>query len=249
MAELPVVRPSVVEYVLSPRRRGKLLTFYSFSQLLDHAIPLKIYLVGVYNPFYVQKALLNSVSPKVALLAAQGPLQVTEEAFRIFVTWLLYGKLGSITQDSVKWINQTSLAHAWNFGAHHQLPAFQNSVMRTLVYLFSVQDVALASAKEAYLTTGRNNDMIKKVFVGQIAKDMCHEHVGYPERSEFEDCGLDKMPDFCLDLALELMWVSEESSGLEPVVDVESFLVDEKDGRVATHVYTNDEGYESLTDG
>lgn len=95
--------------------------------MLNSAKPLKIYITGSSDPFYLQEAMLGSVSPELAAAVIEATLLISKGAFQIFVIWLLHHELG-VGQGVSSWFDpekaQKSLAEAWNFGAHYKIPAF-----------------------------------------------------------------------------------------------------------------------------
>ena len=63
---------------------------HSPSLLLDSTMPLEVYISGSSSPFYLQQAMLASVSPELASSVIGNPILISDHAFRIFVVWLLY---------------------------------------------------------------------------------------------------------------------------------------------------------------
>jgi len=171
------------------------------SQLLDSAAPLEIYITGTSKPFYLPEAMLASVSPELAADAKQNHLVASEEAFRVFVAWLLYRDLDDIhTLESPT--GQSSLAEAWNLGAQYQIPAFQNTVMRMLVFEFCGTAVDIDAVKQAYRTSERNTEL-QNACVTHIARDNHDPHLAW-KMETFGECGMEKVPGLCLDLAVRL---------------------------------------------
>jgi hypothetical protein len=171
------------------------------SQLLESAAPLEVYITGSSKPFYIPEAVLADVSPELAADAIESHLVINEGAFRIFTTWLLYRDLDDThVLDSPT--GQSSLAEAWNMGAHYQIPAFQNTVMSMLVFEFHGAAVDIGAVKQAYRTPERNTKL-QDACVAHIARDNHDSQLKW-KRANFTESGMANVPGFCLDLAIRL---------------------------------------------
>jgi hypothetical protein len=196
------------------------------SQLLDSAAPLEIYITGTSKPFYLPEAMLASVSPELAADAKQNHLVASEEAFRVFVAWLLYRDLDDIhTLESPT--GQSSLAEAWNLGAQYHIPAFQNTVMRMLVFEFCGAAVDIDAVKQAYRTSERNTEL-QNACVTHIARDSHDPHLAW-KMETFEESEMEKVPGLCLDLAVRLgaELAGREARDDEDLTQTQNFMVHE----------------------
>jgi hypothetical protein len=151
--------------------------------------------------------------------SAQDPILTSDNAFRILVIWLLYRDLDNVTEWCTVFLDQGSLAEAWNLGANYDIPEFQNEVMHMLFLNFDLGWIL----EEAYRTTKRDTKL----------QQACVAHIILQKwvKEDFTEYGLDKIPGFCLDVAVR-------SGASRQPLHVRDFLVNE-DG----------EDEESATDG
>jgi hypothetical protein len=192
-------------------------------------------------PVYLEKALLANVSPRLAAhCSAMKKLPIGIDAFRVFAAWIFHRKLRSVEEGAPSWFDQTSLAEAWNLGAEYDIPGLQNSVMRMLVRCFEYDQVEFVAMKEVYRITKRDTEL-QKALVTQLARDSLDDTGLAWEKKEIKKHGMDKVPGFCLDLAVALTSELYEA-GLS--LDVDDYLVAE-----VSPIDEGSDGDESLTDG
>jgi hypothetical protein len=163
--------------------------------------------------------------------SAQEPILASDNAFRILTTWLIYRDLDNITAWLTEWLDQSSLAEAWNLGAKYHIPAFQNEVMQMLFLDFKTEFISDSTMEEAYRPTKRDTKL-QQACVAHIVL----EGWGKEEYTEF---GLDKIPGFCLDVAVRFHAL--KGKNIDTSMDIKNFLVDE-DGE-------DSEDEDSVTEG
>jgi hypothetical protein len=149
--------------------------------------------------------MLASVSPELAASVIENPIIIGESAFRVFVVWLLYRTFDNVEAAGAIWINQASLAEAWGLGADYHIPAFQNAVMDMLLFAFSEEIIDPRAVKAAYRTTKRNTKL-QLAFIYHIVQDSHGGHLAW-RREDYTDSGMNKVPGFCLDMAV---WLGAE---------------------------------------
>jgi hypothetical protein len=179
-----------------------------------------------FRDYYIQKTLLASVSVKLAQVpnccsnSYHCHRDIGDEAFRIFLCWLLREDINK-NQPS-----QVVLAQAWNFGAGFEIPTFQDIVMRLVVARIGSETVEAGAVVEAYKGTERGT-LLQRAFVGQLAIDMNHNPSYEWTRADFKDFGLDRVPDLCLDLidAMSRMAQGFFPDGDSPTIELKDFLL------------------------
>lgn len=170
--------------------------------------------------------MLENVSTELVNAVDAGYLSVSENAFRIFVVWLLYRTLDNIQSVDARWIHQVSLAEAWEFGADCHIPAFQNAVIRMLTLEFVEGIVDANGVKQAYRTAKRDTKL-QQAFVAQLVSDSGDGDEMAWRRDDFTHDGMEKTPGFLLDLAVRY---GSEKFPANNSMEIENFLVDE-DGK------------------
>jgi len=244
MAHVNAARSAVIAYVLFLTAIDTLFSQSILSQTLDSTRPLEIHISESLDPFYLQKAMLASASPKLAAAAVtKNVLLISNAAFQIFIVWLLHREL-SVGQPILSWVDkekgQKSLAEAWNFGARYEIPTFQNAVMRVIVSGLQEGNLHCAAVQEAYQTT-RRGTKLQSAVVTEVARCCLYDKDIDTRKGEFEARSLEKVPGLCLDLATAL--VDELDRAGEPL-DVDDFLVNEH-----SQDDEDSDGDDSLTDG
>jgi hypothetical protein len=143
----------------------------------------------------VPKTFLAGVSTELAKSCHQQPakLNVSEDALRIFLAWLISRDLDEVTSC------QTSLAQAWNFGELYDIPLFQDAVMHQLVPWLTEEKVGPRAVVEAYAVTERGTKL-QRVFITQLARDMRSGGAYAWDRTIFTEHHLEEVPGFFLDL-------------------------------------------------
>jgi len=188
-------------------------------------MPLEIYISGSSSPFYLQEAMLASVSPELASSVVANPILISEDASRMFIFWLLFRKLDSIG-DTSTWVDhQKTFAEHWNFGALYDIPVFQNAVMRMIVLGLNVNHLDLDAVQEAYRTDFRETELQKALVTDMARSCLYEESFRFQDhRDELEHRCMDKVSDLYLDLAAALIdQVDQPGTPL----DIDNFLVDE----------------------
>lgn len=187
---------------------------------------------------YLPEGLLKDLAPELINSSAEDPILTSDNAFRIFVTWLLYRDLDNVKAWSTEWLFQISLAEAWTLGAKYHIPAFQNEVMQMLFLDFTEEHMYTETVGEAYRTTKRNTKL-QQACVARIVMD------NYWSREDYTEFGLSKIPGFCLDVAVRFHALNDER--IDTSTDIENFLVDEdgEDGEDEE----DEEDEESVTEG
>lgn len=200
--------------------------------------PVAVHLDGYLKPFFVNKALLASASPELAAHCSAGnELLISDKAFQILITWVLYHELEGVEQSTYSWVGQTSLAEAWNMGAEYNIPALQNAAMRVLVQIFKEEFVTVDTMEEAYVPDERKTKL-QEALVTQLARDSLSDRFEAWIREYITERGMDKVPGFCLDLAMALTSESDEAG---ESLDIGDYLVHEPPPR-------DSDSDESLTD-
>lgn len=158
--------------------------------------------------YHVQKAFLAGVSVKLAEHCSQQPakLDVNEDAFRIFLTWLMLRNLDDVGSC------QVNLAQAWNFGAQYEMPDFQDAVMHELVDYLNTDPLSPLAMVEAYEVTERGTKL-QRAFIAQLAIDMCREGAHASDSADFTENRLEKVTGFKSDIT-EALYEADGNAGL-----------------------------------
>jgi hypothetical protein len=160
--------------------------------------------------YYLPEGLFKGLALEFMNSSAQEPILTSDNAFRILVTWLLYRDLDNVTAWCTMFLDQHSLAEAWNLGAKYDIPEFQNEVMQMLFLNFDLDSIV----EEAYRTTRRDTKL----------QQACVAHIILQKwvKEDFTEYGLDKIPGFCLDVAVR-------SCASRQPLHIRDFLVNEDD--------------------
>lgn len=241
MADMNAARSAFVKYVRYLAREEAHYLQMLNSQMITNNTPIPVRIEGTINPFFIDKALLASVSPQLARHCSAGKkLSIGHNAFRILTTWIVYRELESVEFGEPGWFCQGSLAEAWNLGTEYSIPALQNAAIQLIAEKFQHQDVDIIAVKEAYRATKRNTEL-RTILVSQHAKD-CFINTGTAwDRGLIREHGMDKVPGFCMDLAMAFTAEMDHCENL----NVDDFLVDE----TPVDEDSDSDSDESLTDG
>lgn len=149
-------------------------------------------------------------------------LDVSNEAFRIFLAWLLYNDINRAANS------QESLAEAWNFGAKYLMPMFQDAVMHVLVPYLKSKYVCPYAVLEAYRVDERDT-LLQRAFVAQLAIDMI-SRTGSEWREEvFAEHKLENVAGFYLALTQAMCVTADHSECVEESIEAADYLLDDKD--------------------
>lgn len=195
--------------------------------LLNDSTPLEIFTCDSHGPFYVQQALLASVSPELAAQCLAGlPLRISNDAFRIVAIWLLFRDLEKADCENADWLNQFSLAEVWKFGETFKIPKLQNAAMQSIgTQLDNALGVEPDAVKEVYRNTGPDS-MLRKAYIAYLACDMGETSTYNWTSAMFSEHKMDKVQGFYLDLILA---VSVPRGQSVPKPDIGDYMVCEDD--------------------
>jgi hypothetical protein len=144
--------------------------------------------------------------------------QPSDDAFRIFLEWLLYRKIDKDLGS------QLTLAKAWNFGAQYDIPAFQDAVMHRVSSLLSSEEIVPDAVLEAYKVTERRT-LLQAVFIANLASDMRSGKSYAWRRGVFETYGLEKVRGFYLDLTEATCPVGDDAENGLPSINPADYLL------------------------
>ncbi|GAB7328683.1 hypothetical protein MBLNU13_g00606t1 [Cladosporium sp. NU13] len=127
------------------------------------------------------------------------------EAFYIFLAWLLYNNIGRAVNS------QTSLAEAWNFGAKHLMPCLQDT--------YVCSDAVL----EAYTVNGRDT-LLQRAFVAQLANDTICQTGTQLEEKVFTKHKMEKVAGLYLALTQAMCVTFDHNKCAERSIKAADFL-------------------------
>jgi hypothetical protein len=107
----------------------------------------------------------------------------------------------TISTNSIDELTNSQLvfAQAWNFGAEYDIPACQDAVMHRVVTCFKSDIVEPDAVLEAYRVVERGT-LLQTAFITQLAYNMRKGSASAWPRDTFIEHGMEKVPDFYLDL-------------------------------------------------
>lgn len=146
-------------------------------------------------------------------------LDISNEAFCIFLAWLLYSDIGRAANS------QRSLAEAWNFGAKYLMPEFQDAVMHVIIPILQDTEVCPYAVLEAYKVSERDT-LLQRAFVAQLATDMISQTDSQWEEKVFTKHKLENVAGFYLDLTQAMCVTFDHSKCVERCIEVADFLHD-----------------------
>jgi hypothetical protein len=127
-------------------------------------------------------------------------------------------------------VNQYTFAEAWSLEARYHIPEFQNEVMHMFMLNLESESVDAGTVEEAYRTAKRDTKL----------QQACVAHIvgeGW-DKGCYTQWGLEKIPGFCLDVAVQFGALDKTTTSSDKLLDISNFMVDE-----------NGEDDESVTEG
>ena len=174
--------------------------------------------------YHIQRTFLATVSHSLAERCSENynHLDVSNEALRIFLAWLLYDDIDRAVNS------QKSLAEAWNFGAKYLMPRFQDAVMHVLVPYLQEVYVCPYAVLEAYRVKERAT-LLQRAFVAQLAIDMVSQEGFRWGEEVFTEHKLENVEGFYLALTQAMCVTLDHNICVEKYIEAADFLLNDRD--------------------